>query len=95
MTRLSPEERREAQIRAIGQGGQFNELTEFGIEIFGATLDRLLAYFDANEPAVADAIRFGFRTPEQIDERFGQFWQDMIDGNPEEFIDYPEGHPKR
>jgi hypothetical protein len=55
----SPEERREAQIRAIGQGGQFNELTDFGLEIFGATLDRLLAYFDENEPETADLIRYG------------------------------------
>jgi hypothetical protein len=91
----SPEERREAQIRAIGQGGQFNELTEFGIEIFGNTLDRLLGYFDEHEPAVADAIRFGLRESRREIHGTGGFGDPRTLVRVEYVIDYAESHAEQ
>jgi hypothetical protein len=58
----SPEERREAQTKAAG-----DKLRAFGLywphyeHNARVALDGLLAYFDENEPAVADAIRYGFK----------------------------------
>jgi hypothetical protein len=71
----SPEERRETQLNAIAE-------SPFAVEVSPVdAYRRLLTYFEENEPAVADAIRFGLR-------RSGfdsGAWH----------INYPEGHPKR
>jgi hypothetical protein len=87
----SPEERREAQIRAMVFG-----LDSTGRSIKNVTkmtnLDRLLAYFDETEPAVADAIRYGLTVTSD--------WKtDVYDSGIRRGttfrINYPEGHPKQ
>jgi hypothetical protein len=83
MTRLSPEERWDAQVRAmepgIGQRGRHIQHTE------GAKkLDLLLAYFDETEPAVADAIRYGLTV-----------YEDLGEGECTYLVNYPEGHLKQ
>jgi len=62
---MSPEERRKAHI--LG----FTDADAGVMEMFGwhnlkdaHAYDRLLAYFDEHEPAVADAIRFGLARTE-------------------------------
>jgi hypothetical protein len=83
----SPEERRAALIRAmepgVGRAGRHIENTAAAKD-----LDRLLAYFDEHEPAVADAIRYGgtpvtFRARDESHSYAGLQ------------IHYPATHPKQ
>jgi hypothetical protein len=87
----SPEERRMDQISAVT--GRLDWPEHPGARITAREcLDALLAYFDENEPAVADAIRYG------VEYRTGGKLIPTDDGrwlSPEVVINYPEGQPKR
>jgi hypothetical protein len=75
----SPEERRDAQLTAV-----VNAM--YDPDEYERAYDGLLAYFDENEPEVADAIRYGVRIA---------LVNDLEDGHVARVIDYPEGHSGR
>lgn len=86
----TPEERRETQETALVTPGVLP--TQVGLSPSTA-IDRLLAYFDKNEPALADAIRYGLAGTTVIS---GEIYHNAKDVSDKElfYINYPEGHPK-
>jgi hypothetical protein len=94
-----PEERRKAQIDAISNSARlgYRAHTVSPDNAF----DRLLAYFDENEPAVAAAIRYGLKPTFWVvrdgDVRGGDYGVGEAEGTEIQHygIDYPEGHPKQ
>jgi hypothetical protein len=77
----SPEERRQAQISAIAESPLAIEVSPVD------AYRRLIAYFDENEPALADAIRYGLAEV-QFEPQQGPPYS--LYG-----INYPPGHPKQ
>jgi hypothetical protein len=86
MTRLSPEERREAQLDGLctTDYGADTVTAAFVRATYARLMDAWLAYFDEHEPAVADAIRYGLDEVGWAEARLDDLR-----------IDYPEGHPKQ
>ena len=96
MTRLSPEERRRAQLNAMFLGFYWPT------EEHQAVLERLIAYFIKNgEEAVADAVRYGLELV-LVEESVTGMSVTREDGSSIPGVQvglfdvrYPEGHHKQ
>jgi hypothetical protein len=87
---VTPEERREAQIGAIGLGPATWSAPAYGFQ----ALDRLLAHLDQTEPATADALRFGLAAAGEYVTNTEHLGNGLMKNSfgMKYVIDYPEGH---
>lgn len=77
----TPEERRDAYIRAHLPDTWSTAETEVARRAAAYKYDDFLKHFDETEPAVADAIRYGLK----------QFESDWLEADNTFVIDYPDG----